>query len=104
MAKGAIAKAALADALAKALPQAYLGESGGKHYFEMLENGEMLQIAVSMTYSKTPVSFNTRVVVPNKNGGLDFENAETVVPQKKVAEISTEEKEYIAKLIKELGL
>lgn len=104
MARGAIAKTSLIDAIVAALPQSYVGESSGKYYFEMPENGEMVQVAISMTCPKTPLASGTKTIVPNSGGGMDFEAAETVATPVKAAEISDQEKEYITKLMKELGL
>ena len=104
MARGTIAKTSLIDAIKVALPQAYVGESGGKYYFEMPENEEMVQIAISMTCPKTPLASGTKTIVPNKSGGMDFENAETVAVPEKKKEISEEELDNIAKLMASLGL
>ena len=104
MAKGSIAKLNLVKLFADKLPDNYLGEFGGKYYFQAPEDGGMVQIAISMTCPKTPVTANKTVVIPNKGGGMDFENAETVATPVKKSEISDEEKDTIAKLMKELGL
>lgn len=67
-----------------------------------MEDGEKIQVAISLTCPKTPVS-----VVANTSGSLDFENMgpavaapETFVP----AEITDEERATVAELMARLGL
>ena len=57
MAKGALAKEALIKRFATAVGNDYCGELDKKYYFWSVENGERVQIAVSMTCPKTPIEF-----------------------------------------------
>lgn len=101
--KGTLAKKMFIDQAIAALGDAYVGEVGGKHYFSFQENGEEVQVAVSLTCPKNPIA-KQKTVVPMTNGGLDFENAETVQVAVKQKEISQDELDNIAKLMAELGL
>lgn len=101
--KGTLAKKMFVDKAIAAMGDAYVGEVGGKHYFSFQENGEEVQIAVSLTCPKNPIAKQT-VVIPIKNGGMDFENTETVPVVQKQKEIPEEELENIAKLMSQLGL
>ena len=103
-AKGTLAKDNLIKKIAAALPAGtYIGEFDKKHYFWSEENGEKMQIAVSMTCPKIPVG---EVSIPT-GGGLDFSAAAPTVVAPTVhepAEISEEEKNNIADLMARLGL
>ena len=68
MAKGAQAKEALIKRFAAAVGADYCGEADKKYYFWSQENGERVQIAVSMTCPKTPVAFN------GNGGDLNFDD------------------------------
>ena len=103
MVKGTLAKKMFIDKAIAAMGDAYVGEVGGKHYFSFLENGEEVQVAVSLTCPKNPIAKQT-VIVPMKNGGMDFENSETVAVAAKPKEIPQEELDNIAKLMAQLGL
>lgn len=71
-----------------------------KVYINCPENGELVQIAITMTCPKTPVG------TPTKGGGIDFEamvaaGAQTAFnPQ----EITDEEINTVKQLMKELDL
>lgn len=103
-AKGTLAKENLIKQIAAALPAGvYIGEFDKKHYFWSEENGEKVQIAISMTCPKNPVG---EVNIPT-NGGIDFSAAAPAVvapTTHEPAEISDEEKANIAELMARLGL
>lgn len=100
MAKGNEAKAALIKRFAAAVGSDYLGEQDKKYYFNSKENGEVVQIAISMTCPKTPVSFN------GHGGDLNFdEDDESHVPTSaSPVEMSEDEQATLARLMKELDL
>ncbi len=100
MAKGNEAKAALIKRFAAAVGSDYLGEQDKKYYFNSKENGEVVQIAISMTCPKTPVSFN------GHGGDLNFdEDDESRVPTNaSPVEMSEDEQATLARLMKELDL
>ena len=93
-AKGTLAKENLIKKMAAALPAGtYIGEFEKKHYFWSEENGEKIQIAISMTCPKNPVG----EVSLSTGGGIDFTATApaTVAPTvHEPAEISEEEKNF----------
>ena len=103
-AKGTLAKENLIKKMAAALPAGtYVGEFDKKHYFWSEENGEKVQIAITMTCPKNPVG----EVTVASNGGLDFSGAAPTAIAPAVhepAEITEEEKANIADLMAKLGL
>lgn len=101
MAKGQIAKDYVAKKLAETFGEHYLGEVDKKYYVEAPENGEMIQIAIAMTCPKNPVAVSNAPVV--RSGGMDFE-AEPVLTAPKVTEVTDEERQNIADMMRRLGL
>lgn len=97
MAKGNIAKENIAKRIAQAFGSDYLGEFDKKIYVLGEENGEKIQIAISMTCPKVAV-----VIEKEKSAEMNFE--EMPVIESKTVEISDEEKKNIADLMKRLGL
>lgn len=106
MAKGAEAKANVVKKLQAAFGADFVGEYDKKVYVWAMENGEKIQIAISMTCPKNPIG----VVNPASmdfGGDLDFENmGAPVVAQTSFepAEISEDEKQTVADLMAKLGL
>lgn len=101
MTKGQIAKDYVAKKLAEAFGEHYLGEVDKKYYVEAPENGEMVQIAIAMTCPKNPVAVSSAPVV--RSGGIDFE-AESVLIAPKTTEVSEDERQTIADMMRRLGL
>lgn len=99
MAKGNEAKAALIKRFAAAVGADYLGEQDKKYYFNSKENGEVVQIAISMTCPKTPVTFN------GHGGDLNFDEDEpTPATSASPVEMSEDEQATLERLMNELGL
>lgn len=103
MAKGAIAKDNLIKRFITALGDDYVGvdETGKKFYFWSTENGERLQVAITMTYAKNPIAGN------QSGGDLNFEDAPVaggVAAPTKVKPMEKEEADILARLKEELGL
>lgn len=103
MAKGNQAKQNLINAFIKANPESYIGEVDKKHYFWSEEDGEKVQVAISLTCPKVYIGEAPKTTV-SFGGGHSFGESNTVVVPTPTAEISEEEKDNIAKLMKELGL
>lgn len=101
MARGQIAKDYVAKKLAEAFGEHYLGEVDKKYYVEVPENGEMVQIAIAMTCPKAPVAVSTKPVM--RSGGIDFE-AEPVLVAPANVEVSEEERQTVADMMRRLGL
>jgi hypothetical protein len=109
MAKGAIAKNVVAQKIAQVFGADFVGEFDKKLYVWADENGEKVQIAISMTCPKTPVGGASANMDFNVEPGnsLNFEDMSgaVVAPKKfEPAEISDEEKKNIADLMARLGL
>lgn len=103
MAKGQNAKDNLLNLFIKSNPKNYIGCFDKKHYFWSEENGEKVQIAISMTCPKNPVGEVTVI----SGGGMDFSAAAPTAIAPSVhepAEISEDEKNNIADLMARLNL
>lgn len=106
MARGNEAKEKLINKIIAALGDNYLGMFDKKYYFTMSENGEQVQVAISMTCPKTPVEFAAGV---ENSGDWDFSDEQPKVSNSAVsnaapAEITEQEKQNIAELMSRLGL
>lgn len=102
MTKGTIAKEVITKKLKEAFGADFLGEMDKKIYLQAPENGEMVQIALSMTCPKNTIEVSNAPVI--KNGMIDFEAEGTLVAPAASTEISTEERETIEEMMKRLGL
>ena len=106
MARGAEAKANVVKKLQEAFGADFVGEYDKKVYVWSKENGEKIQIAISMTCPKTPVGAVNPASL-DFGGDLDFENMGALVVAQanfEPAEISEEEKQTVADLMAKLGL
>ena len=101
MAKGAIAKEVITKKLKEAFGADFIGEVDKKIYIQAPENGEMVQIAISMTCPKTPIEVSNGPAV--RNGMMDFEAEPTLIAPKNT-EVSEEERETIQDMMRRLGL
>ena len=107
MARGNDAKEKLINLFIEAAGDKFLGVFDKKYYFMSNENGEQIQVAVSMTCPKTPVEFAAEVAEPD--GDWDFtddapKTANAAVSNAAPAEITEEEVANIAALMEKLGL
>lgn len=103
MAKGAIAKDNLIKRFITAVGDDYVGvdDTGKKFYFWSNENGERLQVSVTLTYAKNPLACE------GKGGDLNFEDEPSpggVVTPTKVKPMEEEEAAILARLKEELGI
>ena len=105
MAKGAQAKEALIKRFITAVGNDYAGTENDKdYYFWSQENGERVQIKVSMTCPKTPIAFN------GNGGDLNFEDDgtggsnSTPAAQVNPMKMDDDEKATLERLMKELDL
>ena len=104
--KGNIAKDKLINMFIEAAGDKYLGTHDKKYYFSVLENGEQVQVAISMTCPKTPVEFAAAVT---PDGDWDFTDdapkaASVAVSNAAPAEITQEEVANLEALMARLGL
>ena len=104
MAKGAIAKAEVTKKIAAAFGANYLGEFDKKIYVTAMENGETVQVAISLTCPKVPVVVDNTVQI----GDFNFEEPTTVTTTAATsftpAEFGDEERDNVAALMARLGL
>lgn len=107
MAKGAEAKIDVAKRIAAAFGSDWVGEVDKKYYVWGRENGEKVQICISMTCPKTPVgavsAFETGDV-DEDSGDLNFETMPPAPVVYEKAEITPEEQKTVEDLMKRLGL
>lgn len=106
--KGTIAKQNVAEALKNAFGEDFLGEVDKKLYMNVPdENGQKIQIAVTLTCPKTPVAAD-RVEplkpVPPKPSTYEFGKNFTPPPSNNSTLLSQEERDNIANLMAQLGL
>ena len=97
-----MAKEKVAAKLKEAFGADYVGENQKKYYVWADDGGEKVQIAISLTWAKTPIE----VVSPVLNGGFDFsgDNDIVVTANAEPAEITQQEQDNIAALLERLGL
>ena len=104
MAKGTVAKENVTKTLAEAFGSNFIGEYDKKIYVYTQENGERIQIALSLTCPKVQVA----VADAPATGDFNFEDdaPSTVVAAGafQPADITTEERERVNDLMKKLGL
>ena len=101
MAKGAEAKNALIKRFITAVGKDYAGTENDKdYYFWSQENGEKIQIKVTMTCPKTPVEFN------GNGGDLNFDDdtGGSTAPAASPMKMSEDEAATLERLMKELDL
>lgn len=103
MAKGAIAKQEVIKKLQSTFGTDFLGEFDKKVYVQALENGEMVQIAITLTCPKTPVAVSTAPVI--KGDRMDFSDEATIIPIGNTnTEITEEERQTVAEMMARFGL
>lgn len=100
--KGTLAKQKIVNKIAEIFGTDFIGEYDRKIYLWSEENGERMQIALTLTCPKNPVG-----QVSSNSTELNFENmGETKASPVNFtpAEISDEERENVRKLMETLGL
>ena len=104
MAKGAIAKQAVVDKIRAAFGDAYIGEYDKKWYVWSQENGERIQIAISLTCPKVPVEVSAAPVSGDFNFEDDAPNVVVAAGGFQPAEITDDERDKVRDLMRSLGL
>ena len=106
MARGNIAKSAVVAKIAEAFGDNYIGEFDKKFYVWAQENGERVQIAISLTCPKTPIEVATNLVEDDSDWDFtdDKPKAAIAVSNAAPAEISEQEIKNLEDLMKKLGL
>lgn len=108
MAKGTEAKKFLMQKIITALSDCYVGEVDKKFYFNSMENGECVQVCLSMTCPKTPIEGNRSsgsiTMNSTPTGNFDW-SGDTVAPAPAAPiEISSEEDAQVTELMRKLGI
>lgn len=107
MARGANAKLEVIKKIQEAFGNDYIAEVDKKIYVWANDGGEKVQIAISLTCPKVEVGVGAAAPATS-NGGWDFESAAVAQPVSQTkfepAEITEEEQNNIAELLKKLGL
>lgn len=99
--KGQDAKNKVINTIAEAFGDNYLGEVDKKLYVISEENGEKMQVCISLTIPKNPVAIPQVVPI---GGKLNFEER---IPQAQVvqpAQITEKEQQLAQDLLRRLGL
>ena len=106
MAKGTIAKDLVEKKIISAFGADYVGTCDKKIYVTAMENGEKVQIAISLTCPKVPIVVDNTVQI----GDFNFEDPTPAVVTTNAtgtftpAEITDEERKNVADLMARLGL
>lgn len=98
MARGTEAKQKVINKIISTFGKDYAGELDKKHYVWATEDGERIQVAITLTCPKNPVLLGDN----EQSTDLNFEEDTPVSPT--TAEISEQEKQNIADLMARLGL
>ena len=104
MAKGAIGKQNVINKIQQAFGADYIGEYDKKIYVWTTENGERIQIALSLTCPKVPVAISDNPTTGDFNFEDDAPNVVVAAGAYQPAEITKEERERVNDLMKRLGL
>ena len=96
-------KSKVEQIISSAFKDNFLGIYDKKLYVQAEENGEMVQIAISLTCPKTPVVISDKPL--NFDNNLNFEDGATIIPHPQMqTEISDEERQTVKELMERLGL
>jgi uncharacterized protein YtpQ (UPF0354 family) len=98
MAKGAVSKTNIINKIMEVYPDAFLVD-GKELRIPMREDGEEVQIKVSLTCAKTNVSAEGEAIIPKEVNYTD----ETIA-QKMNTEPTEEEKKQVADILAAMGL
>ena len=104
MAKGAIGKQNVLQKIAEAFGKDFIGEHDKKIYVWTQENGERIQIAISLTCPKVMIDAMAAEMPEPPAGDFDWSMDTPAAPKTAPVEISQEEKDTVANLMAKLGL
>ena len=104
MAKGNIAKSKVTEKIKEAFGADYIGEYDKKWYVWSQENGERVQIAISLTCPKVPVEVSNAPVAGDFNFEDDAPTTVVAAGGFQPAEITEDERDKVRDLMKVLGL
>ena len=108
MAKNDMAKSLVVAKLKEVFGNDFLGETDKKYYVMSEENGEKVQVAISLTCPKVPVEFAGMASNSGSQANaesVDFDWGDTNKPaEPQPAVVSETEQENIRKMLQKLGL
>ena len=104
MAKGAVAKENVTKILAEAFGSNFIGEYDKKYYVWAQENGEKVQIAISLTCPKVAVEVSAAPITGDFNFEDDAPAVVVAAGGFQPAEITDDERDKVRDLMKALGL
>ena len=104
MARGNDAKEYIVNKMAAAFGDAWIGEYSKKYYVWSQENGERIQIAISLTCPKVPVEVSSAPVAGDFNFEDDAPGVVVAAGGYQPAEITEDERDKVRDLMKALGL
>lgn len=104
MARGAIAKEAVVNKIKAAFGADFIGEYDKKYYVWAQENGERVQIAISLTCPKVAVEVNPTMQTGDFNFEDDAPTTVVAATTFQPAEITQDERDRVVELMKALGL
>ena len=103
-AKGSILKQEVAEKILAAFPGSFLYNDGKEIRINGIENGEILQIKISMTCAKVAVEGGDDNVLPGEKAAATADAKPTGTNEKVPQEPTAEEKERLTTLLNKLGL
>jgi hypothetical protein len=103
-AKGSILKKEVSEKILKAFPGSFLYNDGKEIRINGLENGERLQIKVTLTAAKVAVEGGEDVALPGSENAATADVKPAGTNEQIPQEPSAEEKERLAMLLNQLGL
>lgn len=101
-AKGTVAKERLINQLIQVNSEKYVGCFDKKYYFWSEEDGERVQVCISMTCPKTPIEAPAPQIKSSQ--AIIAEDMNVGAAKTDLAEITQDEKQVIADLMARLGL
>ena len=103
-AKGSILKKEVSEKILKAFPGSFLYNDGKEIRINGLENGERLQIKITLTAAKVAVEGGEDVALPGSENAATADVKPVGTNEQIPQEPSAEEKERLAMLLNQLGL
>lgn len=104
MARGTLAKQAVINKIQSAFGTDFIGEYDKKIYVWAQENGERVQIAISLTCPKVPVEVSSAPVTGDFNFEDDTPNVVVAAGAYQPADITPEERQRVNDLMRMLDL
>ena len=104
MARGNDAKEYVVNKMAEAFGDAWIGEYSKKYYVWSQENGERIQIAISLTCPKVPVEVSSAPIAGDFNFEDDAPGVVVAAGGYQPAEITDDERDRVRDLMRLLNL